>query len=349
VPFKISALLNSPIKFGNTLHQTWKDRIGDADAALQKESPVTMSDVFDQWWDEYVMAQLKPSTRESYHLPLRRVRLAFGHLEPGAIGPAHAERYRTWRAEKSKATAKKEISVLSSAMTFAAEQGLIEYNPLRGHSSRADFERDCAGNRTPGTDEVQAFCDLNPHLKGYVDLKLITGLKQRRLLAIDLSSDWDGATLKLPARRGDDEYSQSGKALASAIAAILEERLPVGPLFLNTQGRRVKASSFRSSWRRAMLKYQQSGSRKFSEQDIQRSGSATATGTKPTRKAPKIAIEPTVESAIDPVEPANAEQPEPLTAAQSIAARVRNFNFAQSMMMPPAPEEPRNQVHSPGV
>lgn len=337
------------MKLSNALQQTWKDRVGDTGAALQKQTPATMSDVFDQWWDDYVMAQLKPSTQESYHLPLQRVRMAFGHLDPSAIGPAHAERYQVWRAEKSKATAKKEISVLSSALTFAAERGLIEYNPLRGHTSRADFERDCAGNRIPSSDEIQAFCDVNPHLKGYIDLKLITGLKQGRLLSINLTPDWDGSTLHLPAHRGDDKYTQSSDALASVIAAILDERLPDGPLFLNTQGRRVKASSFRSSWRRAMAKYQQSGGRKFSEQDIQRTGSVTATRKEATRETPVVAIAPTVEPAADSAEPSDSTQPEPMTAAQSIAARVRNFNFAQSMMMPPAPQEPRNHVHSQSV
>ena len=37
------------------------------------------------------------------------------------------------------------------------------------------------------------------------------------------------------------------------------------------------------------------------------------------------------------------EEHEP-TPEESIAARVRNVKFAQAMMMPPAPQEPRSQV-----
>jgi hypothetical protein len=347
VSFKINSLLASTRK----LASSWKLGTGSRAPAragyTQSRPTATMNDVLDQWWSEYVMVRLKESTRESYAPLLHRIRQSFGHMDPGAIGPAHADRYRDWRAQESKATAKKEYSILSSTLTFAADRDYIPYNPLKGQASRADFERHRDCNRVPTQAELDAFCEVNPGMQGFVELKQLTGLKQDRLLSINLTDHWDGATLHLPGRRLDKEFAESSAELTAVIEKILDGRLPVGPLFLNTQGKRVKGSSFRSAWRRAMIRFEKAGGTKFSEQDIARAADLkVARLVKPAQ--PEVAAEAppaaAPEAEAGPEVPASAE--ERMSAEESIAVRVRNVKFAQSMMMPPAVQEPRSQLRA---
>jgi hypothetical protein len=342
-----SGALNRAVKLANDagalrdrVHGAWQAHRNGGVAMLDKSGPPSINDVLDDWWQRHALVTLKESTRDSYQAPLARIRTAFGHLDACGVSPAHLERYQQWRALSSEAAAKKEGSLLTSALTFAAKHGLIDYNPLKGHASRADFVRHQQVLRQPEPQELDAFCELNPSLAGYVRLKQATGLGQIRLLSIDLDKHWDGTTLQLPARRGESEFEQSDDAIAAAIDVILDGRPAEGPLFLNSRGTRVKIASFRSSFRRAMTKYVSAGGQRFCEQEIpQFSGQIRLARPEPApmpaAEAPAMAAETEVE----------AEAP---SAAESIAERVRKMNFADSMLMPPSKHDLRHHIHAPG-
>ncbi len=259
----------SEYTLGSTLseaYRTWFERIGDD----ERDDIVTVNQLFDAWWVEYVLVHLSESTQVSYAyylIPLRRV---FGEMRPHAIKASDAYRYRSKRAQKARVAANREVSVLSSALTFAVEKGLIERNPLRGQISRRGAAAEKARQRVPTFEELDRFCEINPHLSGWVLLKRLTGLRQGEMLAIDLDEHWDGKVLSPPPSKGGKSTEYVGEALERAIATILSGRRPNGPLFRTRRGSRMSASGFRSMWGRAMKKFQGADGEKFNEHDIRK-------------------------------------------------------------------------------
>jgi len=241
--------------------RTWVERIP------LEPGVTTMNQVFDRWWNEYVMVHLKESTHDSYFYHLFALRKVFGGMRPGAIKPVHAYQYR---AKRPRVAGNREVSVLSSALTFAVGCGLIDHNPLRGQLSRRGTNSEPSRKRVPTSDELDEFCEVNPHLKGYVDLKRITGLRQGQLLAINLTEHWDGKVLHPPTSKGGRDTRYSGVPLHKAIKQIIGARIPKGALFVNRRGVQVTASGFRSAWRRAMGRYSGVGGEPFHEHDIRK-------------------------------------------------------------------------------
>ena len=243
--------------------RTWFEHLGDDGNG----DMTTINAVFDEWWREYVLQHLQPATREiyAYHLlPLRKV---FGHMRPGAILPVHAYQYR---AKRPKVAGNREVSVLSSALTYAVEKGVITHNPLRGQVSRKGVAAEKPRKRVPTIEELQEFCRLNPHLRGYVALKRITGMRQGQMLALDLTRHWDGEALTPPPSKGGKLTRYTGDPLLTTITAILGARIPRGPLFTTRKGDAMTATGFRSMWARAMRKYVEAGGERFNEHDIRK-------------------------------------------------------------------------------
>ncbi len=257
--------------------RTWYERLGqDAHGEVG-----TMNNLFDEWWKGYVVQYLKPATQESYEQHLKPLRRVFGHLRPHTIKPFHALRYRKERIQQGKkVSGNREVSVLSSALTYGVEIGVIEYNPLRGQLPRKGIAKEKKRDRVPSSDEIAAFLAVEGQpkvLRGYVALKRITGLRMSQLLSIDLGEQFrDGELLIDGSDRGgkggkDTDYH--GDALEAVIEFILYDRygttgLKVGPLFTTRRGFAYTRSGFNSIWRRAMDRYVKAGGAKFNEHDI---------------------------------------------------------------------------------
>lgn len=242
-------------------YRTWYERVGHDTAVY------TMNDLFDAWWTGYVLPYLKESTHESYGFGLQQLRLEFGDYRPERIRVADAYRYR---ATRPRVAGNREMSILSSALSYGVEIGAIERNVLRGQITRRGGNAEPVRDRVPTLEEIEAFCEANPRLKGYVSLKLLTGLRQGQLLAINLTEHWNGTTLHPPASKGGKDTRYKGQRLGEAIAFILHGRLPVGPLFANRRGKRESATGFKSKWARAMAKYVAAGGERFNEHDIRK-------------------------------------------------------------------------------
>jgi integrase len=243
--------------------RTWFEHLGDDGNG----DMVTMNHVFDEWWREYVLIHLKPTTREIYQYYLLPLRKVFGEMRPGSILPVHAYKYR---AKRPRVAGNREVSVLSSALAYATEKGVITHNPLRGQVTRRGVASEPARQRVPSIEEVAAFCLVNPHLRGYAALKRITGLRQGQLLALDLTQHWDGEVLTPPTSKGGKLTRYTGESIALTIAAILGNRIPRGPLFCTRKGGHMTATGFRSMWARAMRKFVASGGERFNEHDIRK-------------------------------------------------------------------------------
>lgn len=248
--------------------RTWFSRLGDDG----RDEMTTMHDVFDQWWSEYVMTELMESTRASYIEHLKPLRRAFGHMLPHLVEPHHAYAYRRKRPRVS---GNREVSVLSSALSYAVEAGVITTNPLRGQIRRTGRQSEPPRTRLPSDEEISDFLVMTSHpiLRGYVALKRVTGLRQGQLLAIDLGKHFEGGVLHPPTSKGGKDTEYHGEALEAIIEYIVYRRhgvpgLLTGPLFVTRDGKPYTASGFKSIWQRAMRKWAAAGRERFTEHDI---------------------------------------------------------------------------------
>jgi len=244
------------------------ERVGDA-----KTKGDTMNEVFDKFMVEYVKVHLAESTYEGYRHHLVPLRKFFGDMRPTSIRPVHAYKYMDTRPTVA---ANREVSVLQSALGFAVRKGVLDRNCLKGQIERKGTAREKPRKRVPSLEELESFCSINPHLRGWVTLKRITGLRQGQMLAINLTEHWDGKTLHPITSKGGRDTRYSGSGLSAAIKNILRDRLPVGPLFINRNGNPVTATGFRSAWQRAMAKFVQIGKERFNEHDIRKTTATEA-------------------------------------------------------------------------
>lgn len=244
--------------------RTWFERTGSAG----HDDPRLMNEVLEAFYNEYVMTQLSESSRQSYRHGIDKLKMAFGKMRPAAIKPSHAYAYRKKRAETHLHAANREVSMLSSCLTFAVEYGWIDNNPLRGQISRRGKFAEKPRTREPTYDELAKFCDLNPGLRGYVIFKLACGLRKGQMLAIDLTQHWDAdqELLHPPVSKGGKDTIY--KDLGPILKAILKTRIPRGPLFCNERGDAHTITGFNSKWRRAMNKFVENGGEHFREHDI---------------------------------------------------------------------------------
>lgn len=244
--------------------RTWFERTGTAG----HDDVRLMNEVLEAFYKEYVLASLSPNSHESYRHGVNKLKLAFGHMRPESIRPSHAYAYRAKRAETHLTSANREVSMLSSCLTFAVESGWIDNNPLRGQITRRGKYAEKRREREPSIEELKKFVEVNPSFLGYVTLKLAVGLRKGQMLAIDLNEHWDpeNEVLHPPISKGgkDTIYEDVGPIIKS----ILGKRIPRGPLFCNENGERHTTTGFNSRWQRAMRKFVKEGGEHFREHDI---------------------------------------------------------------------------------
>ena len=277
-------------KLGNTqaeAHREFHARTGGSD---HPERPTT-NQLLTLFLTEYAAVYLAEGTYRTYAENIVPVRRVFGEMHPGDIRPVHVNAYRKARMDKGLAagTANREAQVLSSALSFGVDIGWIEFNPLKGTIRRRGVFKEESRNRVPTRDELIAFTtgtyeshhrpDLknsSPHeepicpdwMKGYVALKMISGLRKSQLLSIDLTKHWDGEALQPIAAKGGKDTVYRGETLKDVIELILGRRLPRGPLFVNRKGKQMTISGFNSAWQRSMKRFVEAGGEHFREHDI---------------------------------------------------------------------------------
>ena len=153
-------------------------------------------------------------------------------------------------------------------MTCCVRWGVLDRNLVREVKRNQEKPRD----RYVSDDEVDKFLtQCGPMLRAYVELKLLTGLRQGQILALKLS-DWDGHRLTVPAAKGGRTVVYSGdglkEALEEAFAIRKGRSLRSVYIFSTRSGRPYTGDGFRSIWQRAMKKYMESGGERFTDHDL---------------------------------------------------------------------------------
>ena len=272
-------------------YRTWFERTG-GDQELDK---LTFESLIDTYLTQYVSIHQAETTYYNVKYIAKSLKEVFGHLHPESIKPKHIYRYMDIKMEDGLAagTVHRQAAVASSALDFAVRKGWIEKNVLKGTIQKVGEYKPNVRTRVPTAAELEAFTtgtyksahrpDLKSSkiierpicpdwLKGYVALKMITGPRKGQLLAIDLTHHWDkeNQILTPPPSKGGKLTNYRGPGMAEIINKIIGDRLPVGPLFLNSRGKPITKSGFNSAWQRAMRRYIASGGKHFTEHDIRK-------------------------------------------------------------------------------
>lgn len=262
----------SKFLLGHTLAEAYATWYARVDAPRETK---TMGQAFTRYVAE-VVPSLSPKTQRDYLRAIAALRPVFEEVAPASIEPMHVRKYMRLRP---RVLGNREKAVLSTVLSWCVEWGEIRLNPVKGQVRR---NTEAPRDRYVTDAEVEAFlAHCSPMLRAYVNLKLLTGVRQGQLLGLS-RSDWDGERLTVPKAKGGKAVVYRGEALQDAIADVLRLRrgkaLASMFLFATRNGGRYTGEGFRSIWQRVMRKYLQAGGARFTEHDLRAKVASDAEG-----------------------------------------------------------------------
>jgi hypothetical protein len=172
-------------KLGETLpeaYTVWAERVN------RQSSASTIGDLLDMYMIR-VVPQKAIRTQKGNKGHCKVLRLVFGEMSIHSLLPVHV--YQYYEKREAKFAAKREIALLSHAFTKAIEWGLVERHPFKGQV-RLPGEK--ARERYVEDWEILEVFSLSPshdkdpisYVKSYIEIKLLTGLRQTDMLKLNL-------------------------------------------------------------------------------------------------------------------------------------------------------------------
>ena len=242
-------------------------RIRDSNRPLS-----TMSDVIDRYVAE--VAPLKAeSTYKGNLIEAKYLRAAFGKMEPSRISGQNVYAYLDERAKTSKVRANREIALLSHMFKKAGRWGAVptDFNPCRGVERFKEKARD----RYVDDAEFFAFRKVaGDFLAAYMDVKVLTGLRQGDLLDLRLDQLKDDGIHVSMRKTGKRQIIQWSVELRAAIQQARRLRRRIGSLYLfsTRSGSPYSRDGFKSIWQRRMTSAVEKGvlATRFTEHDLRR-------------------------------------------------------------------------------
>jgi len=226
----------------------------------------TLGEAMDAYLASSRFQLLARRTQHDYERAIVRLRRAFGHLPPDAWRPSAG--YAYLEAQPGNVQANRDLSVLSNVMRVCVRAGVVDRNLVK----EVEKNREQARTRYVTDTELAAFlARCNPKLKAWVGLKMLTGLRQGQLRALQVS-DWRGDELWGPKAKGGRTLVFKGPGLADAVAEVMRTHHGEAPrsayLLCTRQGNQYTADGFRAIWQRAMRKHTDHGWERFTEHDL---------------------------------------------------------------------------------
>lgn len=248
--------------------EDWEARAAYAEMKNSLDATSSMSMLLDRWLATVVSQKAAERTRRDDHDMVERLRKVFGRMNPRAITPAHVQRYMEIRGEQSKNQANKELSVLNQVFRKGLVWGYLETNPTLGVTRYRIQPR----KRLPKLWEIEALKKhANPRLKIYIDIKLMTGLRQGDMLSIKTSDLTDDGIAVTAGKTGTMAIIEWSEPLRKRVNDIIKLNKVQGQtLFCTRSGKPVSRHSFKEWWQAAMRKALDSGDiqERFTEHDI---------------------------------------------------------------------------------
>ncbi|MCO6440978.1 MAG: hypothetical protein J5I81_07825 [Nitrococcus mobilis] len=168
---------------GRTLsaaYKVWAERLEDTVTVR------TIGQLLERYALEVVPTKA-PKTQTDNAAQMKRIYAVFGHMPIAALRPRHFYQYQDKR--EAKVAGRRELALLSHALTKAVEWGLIDRHPTKGE---VRMEGEPARTRYVEDWEVVEVLSLKPRRKkgsvrviqAYIRLKLLTGMSQGDLLRL---------------------------------------------------------------------------------------------------------------------------------------------------------------------
>lgn len=247
-------------KLGATMTEalaTWALRMGDHDSVN------TMADAMDAYLIEHVPT-LADGTQESYQGSIKRLRPVFGNMTPAMVQPIDAYGYyNATRKLRGMTTAKHDIQVLRHILTKCVEWGTLNNNALLGNVRLPSAP---PRDRLIEDWEIEECMKVTGHqprsinlAKLYIHFKLMTGLRRKDILTLQLSNlQEDGIhcqpskTAKSSGKRLIIYWTDELRELIKDIKSIPPHRIGNATLFTTKHGKPYSKNSFDSLWARFM-------------------------------------------------------------------------------------------------
>lgn len=278
---------------GKTLpeaYRTWADRM-DCPDKLE-----TMGKVFDRYLLEEVPTK-SYSWQQTQRISITRLRKVFGKMRPSAIKPSHAYKYHDMvKKVHGETAARHDVQTLRHVLTKCAEWGEIDRNPLIGQVRvkkppsrlRQIEDWEIAEVMTLGETTIRKDGKPAKISRGvetcllFIQLKLMTGLRRKDILALNLSALKDDGIHVTPSKTAGTtgkrliiEWVPELRELVDRIKAVPPRRIGNAPLFTTREGKSFldengKCNGFDSIWQRFMDKVLQRTkvSERFQQSDL---------------------------------------------------------------------------------
>ena len=237
----------------------------------------TIDDLLDRY-----LKEVSPTKAETtHHTNVRQaqfIRAAFGSMKPADLTPRAIYMYLDARTAKVRAN--RELAMLSHMFKKAIRWGVVDTNPCIGIERNPEKPRD----RYIEDWEYLAFKGfVEPWMAAYMDLKLLTGLRQGDMLKLrmeDLKDDGIHVNVSKTQKQIIIRWSDHLRAAVEAVIATKKSYKQKDSefVFSTRRGEPYSADGFRSIWHRRMVKAVQEGilEEKFREHDLRaKTGSDT--------------------------------------------------------------------------
>lgn len=228
-------------------------------------TPRTIGDAMNIYLAGDRFAGLAEKTQSEYRKSVDRLRPVFGKLAPSEWIPAWGYQYLDLNP---KVQGNRDLSVFSQVMQVCVRAGVIERNLVKEVEKNREESRD----RYIRDDEIEAFLKhCTSKLRAWVELKMLTGLRQGQMRQLRLS-DWRDGELWVDGNKGGRKTVYRGPGLQAAVNEAIASHHGEKPksiwLLCNKKGNQYTADGFRTNWQKAMAKYVEKGGERFTEHDI---------------------------------------------------------------------------------
>lgn len=229
----------------------------------------TIGDLIERYMRE-VSPTKAPSTHKSNQKHAKYLRAAFGRIQPSDLTARAIYQYMD--ARKATVSANRELAMLSHMFTKAIRWGVADSNPCLRIERHPEKPRD----RYIEDWEYQAFRKFVPaQLAAYMDLKLLTGLRQGDMLALKIDQLKDDGIHVLVSKtkrqiiiRWSDHLRVAAEAVIATKTTYPAKESPY--LFCTRRGEQYTSDGFRTIWQRWMVNALKQGvlKERFREHDL---------------------------------------------------------------------------------
>ena len=171
----------SEFRLGKTLdeaYRTWSEKLD-----FQRNAK-NMGELFDRYALE-IIPKKAPKSQESNKISIRKLKPVFGHMLIESVKPVHIYQYKDMRGREGKSAANRDLEVLSHAFTYAIEWGFIESHPMIKNVKK--FSLPANDRYVEDWELEEALKVASPFIKAYIEIKIITALRQGDILSLKLS------------------------------------------------------------------------------------------------------------------------------------------------------------------